>query len=117
MRSVRTPCKASRVTTSATLAAARNLIADEKRWTQEANARTSAGVPCAPEDPEAVCWDPTGAIVCVALRLSTKKHAYDLLAEVVKPLGIGKFNDTHKHREVLAAFDRAIGLAVREEEA
>ena len=48
--------------TSELLSAARELIADEARWTRDWSAKRGDGMPVEPESPEATCWCALGAV-------------------------------------------------------
>ena len=89
---------------------ARELISVPERWTQRASARSKNGDIVESNDVSAICWCSFGAI----MRVCSYNHPERWIAEEhlddVAPNYI-KFNDTHTHAEVLAAFDRAIAAA------
>lgn len=102
------------MTTVDILRSARDLISDEKRWTQSAEARDDRGSEIRALSPKATCFCAIGAIAKASeyVHFSNEINARDLLR---KQLGGGhtivSFNDTHTHAEVLAVFDRAISRA------
>lgn len=100
-----------------TLRAARELIADPKRWTKYASARPSkrSNTSVAPTNPEAGAWCASGALSKIDGPSELK--AFRALAHAINGSMrdgewwvIVDFNDTsgRRHRDVLAAFDRAI---------
>ena len=94
---------------------ARKLIEAPERWTQHTYAKTKNGLEVSSRDRRAVCWCSAGAYnkVTEDMDYSSPKAllAWDAL---VSATGIvTKFNDTHTHAEVLAAFDKAIEMAVQ----
>lgn len=93
---------------------ARELISDPKRWTQGKNARDVNDQFADPIGPAAVCWCAEGAIRRVVAEDWYRLHS--LLATLNAEVNdaIHRFNDSHTHTEVLAAFDRAIELAEAE---
>jgi hypothetical protein len=93
-----------------TLKAARELISDPAKWTQNAFARDKKGKMIGPNGDGAVCFCAFGAI-----RFFTKEPnvtAADIFLNGFSRLKNGEyldvFNDTHTHPEVLALFDAAI---------
>jgi hypothetical protein len=96
---------------------ARDLIADPKKWTRDAYARTAKGVITGIGDEDAECFCAQGAIQRAA-RLSKAVPAYDATEAARKALPakyshIENFNDAHgtTHADVMAFFDSAIALA------
>lgn len=96
------------------LIAARELISDPDRWCQVEYAKTIAGVVTGPLDPDAVCFCTIGALVR-ATRSTVRDVEQDCgegaISKVLEKAcgsSVIRFNDTHSHAEVLAAFDRAI---------
>jgi hypothetical protein len=93
------------MTTLETLKAARKKIEDPAHWIQ--NEICDGPKPWSAESSK---WCAIGAITSV-MGTYTESPAEEILRSVmggVKPTGIGDFNDTHTHAEVLAAFDAAI---------
>ncbi len=98
------------------LKAARELISDEKRWTQDLLGKDLDGYPVGLDRIEdAVCFCSVGAIIKVAGFTSAHYEARRVLNE---HLAVGEtiagFNDTHSHAEVLALFDSVIAEAESE---
>lgn len=91
------------MTVHETLKAMRELLADEKRWTQKVYARAYGGVPVWSSDARAVCWCLIGA--CNKVSGSTISSL--TLAETLD-CDPGAFNDSHTHAEVIAKLDDAI---------
>jgi hypothetical protein len=95
------------------LIAARELIADEARWTQNAPARGKSGREVDPNGRHAVCWCLLGAIDRVGGRetfISFSGGHYAIKALCRDGLDITAFNDAPAttHPEVLAKLDEAI---------
>lgn len=110
----------------------RALIADEKNWTQGAFARTGPdGCGVSSVSTMATCWCSTGALSKMTYKLDdfeydiipiSRAHhlayseAYHFLGQAVYEMSLGattspeRFNDSHTHEEVLAAWDRAIQM-------
>jgi hypothetical protein len=93
------------MTVKETLKAARELIADRKHWTQDANARTKRNRIVAVNAPGAARWRAWGAIL--RARGTADTEAFSALSKEIGGM-IVTFNDTHTHKQVLAAFDAAI---------
>jgi hypothetical protein len=102
------------------LKGARELLADEERWTTKEYSRTAAGVGCNdPLSEYARRWCLAGAIAKASGRQpGDHEPAIRALAQIVRepgvtqPLGaIAIFNDDATHAEVLAVLDRAIAAA------
>lgn len=94
---------------------ARELIAEEKNWTQGAQARTANGEATALDDKQAVCFCATGALCRVSHRLaySIQARAYEKLSSKVPSrmrTRVALFNDdpSTTHKDVLKLFDDAI---------
>ena len=92
-----------------TLKAARDLISDPARWTQEEAARNAAGKGVMAYGEDAVCWCAFGAIRNV---VGPNDDAFDLVFDTFRDKAkvklVACFNDTHTHAEVIALFDAAI---------
>lgn len=93
---------------------ARTLIANRENWTKGENARDHKGMAVETEDPRAVCFCAEGAI----RRASGDRlnfEAIDALCAVTRGAkALWRWNDVRgrTHSQVLAAFDRAIELAL-----
>lgn len=104
------------------LTKARELLSDEKRWTQGYYALNEYNAQREAEDTDAVCFCSLGALAKVAGRSTGACYDnngpdVDYLVKAVgglSPVNIVNFNDSHDHEEVLAAFDKAIKLAQSE---
>lgn len=92
------------MTVHETLKAMRELISDEKRWTQHFTARDDKGRKTASDSPEAVCWCLIGA----ANKITSYNWRYHDLVMALGVEDVGDFNDTHTHAEILARLDDAI---------
>ena len=102
------------MTTADTLRAARALIEQPERWTQNAYARDDSRQPCSPTDLIATCWCATGAISRVSRwSITNENKAWDTL-NFITGVSVARFNDSRTHAEVLAAFDRAIEIAEKQ---
>ena len=97
-----------------TLKAARELISVPERWTQGEYARGVSARPVAVQSRYAVCWCAKGALNRVQSNHYINFQTAIVLERAMGSLAIGKFNDTHSHGQVLAAFDKAIELAEKE---
>lgn len=98
------------MTTREALIAARELIEDPERWTQEESARDADGKGVPIGSPEACQWCAMGALSKIApdgLMLSRTRVA---LLRGTGTYSVSMFNDApgRTHAEVLAAFDKAI---------
>jgi len=103
-------------TTAEILQKARDLISDEKNWTQLSEARDANGHPTLAEGPTACSFCINGALQKVCPDYCGRINARHVLAvEVGYGRSISKFNDTHRHDEVLSLFDRAIKRAISSE--
>jgi hypothetical protein len=87
------------------LVKARELVSAPERWTQRSFARSSLGNTVKATSRHAVCWCTFGALQVFGAGVESR--AYRMLRSEVGGF-LGKFNDTHTHAEVLAAFDAAI---------
>jgi len=100
------------------LVAARELIADEAKWTQGTAARGANGKTCPPRSKMAKQWCAVGAIYYVAgcaypsLHPNVATEAHDLLSETAARSEfrrcMSEVNDLDGHAATLAMFDRAI---------
>ena len=99
------------MTTVEILKAARAKIADEKHWTQVASARDSQGIEVSPVSPKAVSWCSTGALTASAMTFPDAAWNFIWASMKSPPAGMGFYNDSHTHAEVLAAWDAAIADA------
>ena len=102
------------------LRATRELLADPKRWTQQAYARDERGQSVLFHDPRATCWCINGAVACVAP--SDPDRVARIGAHRALCLAIGldapesaqadaiKWNDApeRSHADVLKTIDAAI---------
>lgn len=90
---------------------ARDLITDPAHWTQGESARNQYGEMVYPNSNTAVCWCAAGAISRAAY---TEEYSDQCAAErLLNACCAGDFinyNDSHTHAEVLALFDKAIGI-------
>lgn len=91
------------------LKAARELLSDEKRWTQGAYARNKAKEDVPEFNPDAICFCMLGSIYRSVGDYSRAQTAAQALRNVL-PCPIPTFNDDldRKHSEILAKFDEAI---------
>lgn len=104
-------------TTAEILQKARDLISDEKNWTQGAMARDAVGWSFTDaRDQDAVCFCAVGALKRVT-SMREYRDALDVLREELSGEQVVTFNDSHAHSEVLQLFDRAIKRAISAEEA
>lgn len=101
---------------------ARNLIENPKQWCQMQFAYTANGCATHAMDIKACKWCMEGAIQKVTAQrrvpAGVRDECWKKLAFAVEPSGpfrttnpVSEFNDTHGHRAVLAAYDRAIAAA------
>ena len=95
--------------------AARTLIADERDWTRGVIARTRSGMPCRPDSKRARSFCMVGALNFAIgnLSLALQNLTVDAVSKAMptSPFGVGMFNDTHTHAQVIAVLDKAIQLA------
>ena len=93
-----------------TLKAARQLISDPAKWTQNLFARDKDGKSIDPQNKDAVCFCSFGAIerFTGCKTLSEVEGHLDNVCEKLFHTNVISFNDTHTHAEVLALFDAAI---------
>lgn len=102
------------------LRAARAIIEDPEHWTKRYYARDAQDRSARVEDDDACKFCSLGAVHKAFLNDQTFKltdtyYAKDFLGKVTRHLtpnlGIGGYNDTHNHEQVLEMFDQAIKLA------
>ena len=93
--------------TAEILRAARALIKKPENWTTGWFARDSYGRGVSLHSEGAVCWCASGALETIIGKVDYECGAYGAL-ENEMGTNIPKFNDTHTHEEVIAAFDNAI---------
>lgn len=95
------------------LTAARAKIADEKNWCQGEYARDVDGVSTGANNSEACSWCSFGSIASI---VGGFKGVYTSSEFLEKFMGddIAKYNDSHTHSEVLAAWDWAIAECAKE---
>jgi hypothetical protein len=103
------------MTTVEILEKARELISDRNRWAKGHFAKTKEGRNCNTLSEEAFSFCSLGAlckIIDIHVMSVTGKEATETLRRSL-PSGtdIAGFNDTHRHSEVIALFDRAIAAA------
>jgi len=99
------------------LTEARDLIADPAHWTQGWFARDMFGGSVDARSPSAACFCTLGAFGRALGRhfMDVTGHpAVERLRSLLPRQDIARFNDTHSHADVIAAFDHAID-AVRQE--
>ena len=101
----------------------RNILTDEKNWTQGSYAKDKAGDPVSSFAPEATCWCLSGAMDLAAWgepiswfdnavdHLSAQQLVQDVVVIRIGDYTRSRFNDTHTHAEVLEVLDEAIELA------
>jgi hypothetical protein len=87
---------------------ARKVIEDPKNWTQFVGARDINGRAKSANSELACKWCALGAIEKVCLDYTSWKKTVNHLRKIVGPFSVAKFNDSHKHEEVLELFDKAI---------
>ena len=93
------------------LQAARDLITPPERWTTGWYARDKDGAETDSKSPDAVCWCTLGAVNKFSPDIHQEleeNEALRVLMVAMKTPWPSRFNDTHTHAEVLAAFDAAI---------
>lgn len=83
------------------------LVRDERTWTTGTQARNRMGREVRPRSPEAVCWCSVGAINRFWNSENTDERYAVIIALESEVDAIAKFNDTHTHAEVVAAWERA----------
>ncbi len=100
---------------SEVLRKAKELIGTPERWTQGVSAKNADGWGVESTDSSAVCFCSQGAIR--ATNAPSRYAAYRMFRDANGLSGIVGFNDTEgrTHAEVMAAFDKAIAFAEKEE--
>ena len=106
------------------LVEAREIIAPPSAWTTHTYARDQRGAGCPPEGDRAVCWCAIGALYRAAgspvedapdnveRALTILREQLDASRpEGLERVGVGTYNDTHDHAEVLVLYGRAIACA------
>lgn len=109
------PSKETTVDSFEILTKAKDKIANPENWTKKRTARNKNGIGVSVTSSEAVCWCSVGAIEYVWMingaLLDEFRNCIDLLEKVIGGRGVGHFNDSHTHTEVMEAFDKAILLS------
>lgn len=101
--------------TSEVLKAAKARIATPETWTQDVFAKDNEGCEIMGYSRFAVCFCSIGAIQAVTSKGRDFGAEYYLNRQTYG--NIAKFNDSHTHEEVMAAWDRAIAAAEADEAA
>lgn len=102
---------------------AKDLLSDPNRWTQEGCAIDSDGRLVRPYDLEAVAWSMAGALEKCSMNIYGRDDHWSEKIKAELYLKIGseysttyfEFKPGRKHEEVMAAFDRAVAVALFEE--
>ena len=91
---------------------ARELLADPTHWTKQTNAKDAHGNQVCVRDPKASCWCSLGALDYAGAEFEDTELVYAALPGWAEN-SIAEFNDadTTTHADVLALFDRAIGVS------
>jgi hypothetical protein len=110
------PERESGMNTVEILKAARDLIADETKWTQGYFAKDAQGKYVSPLDVEAACFCAIGAVSRVSGQPSFETDKSEPARYLWEVIGVSdqfvfEFNDTHTHPEVIELFDKAIARA------
>ena len=85
----------------------RDLLSDKSKWTQEVCARDKNDEEVSPGSEEACKWCLVGALMRIDLH--TEKEHDEICIYLNKKIGgIGTFNDTHSHEEVMQKLDELI---------
>ncbi|NTE87235.1 DUF6197 family protein [Agrobacterium rubi] len=92
------------------LRSAKRAISKPKNWTQEAIARDSRGNLVDVLSDRATCFCMIGAIQVTRPSVDDYAGAISFLRKATG-VGVYDFNDSHGHKAVLAAFDKAIEIA------
>lgn len=92
------------------LRSAKRAISKEKHWTQEALARDSRGTEVPVLSDSAKCFCMIGAIQAARATDDDYAGAIQCLRKATG-INVYAFNDSHGHKAVLAAFDKAIEIA------
>ena len=105
--------------TSKFLLTAKKFIDAPEKWTQGSDARTEDGIGVSARSIRAVCYCSVGALQKLHDPIDfyddTNRHemaAYKYLRIAMRNRNIAEFNDCHTHAEVMAAWDKAIQLAI-----
>lgn len=88
---------------------ARELITPREKWTQGVLARHENGNAIGPMEDNAHCYCAVGAVARVSGSVEAKWNTIRFLTNFSG--GITRFNDTHKHEEVLSLMDKAASAA------
>lgn len=104
------------LTTLEVLIAARELIADEKRWCVGQSALKADGFPCQSQDPEAVRWCAIGAPRKFCGRSEEGDRLWFEVVDALRSVSgesspAFDVNDRQGHAATLAMFDRAISAS------
>ena len=104
------------------LVAAKAVITDEDRWTQGFLARDRLKNKVAPESPCAIQWCAVGALLHASRNVEfiyppARRLLESAAREVSDHFSIVDLNDEGSHEDVMRAYDVAIKMAVREENA
>jgi hypothetical protein len=85
----------------------RELLCDESKWTQYANARDGYGLQTSADSPDAVCWCLSGAIdKCYGDCYGNNHRIWILVLDnLPSAYGIGYWNDTHSYEDVKKLVD------------
>lgn len=107
------------MTTVELLKQAQALISDPENWTKGVYARDEEGYETSAYATDACKWCAVGALHHFSGRLLGGKagKAFDFLARGIESTkaGVFNFNDRTTHSGILAAYDRAIKLAEKED--
>lgn len=89
---------------------ARQRISKEENWTQEVAALDGNNDSVYPTESDACMWCSLGTVVACQKthKISELSFAIKELYKTIDYIGIGKYNDTHTHKEVLEMFDKTI---------
>lgn len=104
------------MTTAEVLQKARDLIADESRWTHGYYAKDAQGYDVEPNEPSACCWCALGAVLHVEDLHSEEEAGSDAASALERTalasgVAVPYINDIRGHDAVLALFDEAIAKA------
>jgi hypothetical protein len=73
---------------------AKDLLINDRNWTQGTAARDEDGRPCDPNDERAVQFCLRGAIIRAYPRLEARRRAYDAVRRLIGPTLIEYWNDS-----------------------